>query len=130
MRRSLKNRKTPRPILPNTDSDSLLSHVLIITRLVPEYDRNSLLVGLDAITHQGKSLKFEVGEGQRVNLISLSFHEAPIAILCDQVYYEGNMLRVPATALVAVAPIAAADITELLRSGNADKLQAALHSLL
>lgn len=88
-----------------------MQHVLILKRLLPEYDEHNFLLGMSALTHTGELVRFAADQTQSINVLTLSLQKAPLVLLVDQLeYLDLNTLRIPADALMAVVPVAADEV--------------------
>ncbi len=100
-----------------------MQHALILNRLIPEQDGAGRVCAINAVTHDGRSVRFESDPQQRVNLTALEFQQPPLLLLMDQLLEPfPGMLAVPSSALVAVVPLGAEQIRTLLSEGQGDAL--------
>jgi len=100
-----------------------MQHVLILNRLIPEQDGAGRICAINAVTHDGRSVRFESAAQQRVNLTTLEFQLPPLLLLLDQLQeLQPGMLSVPSSALIAIVPLDAEEIRTLLGEGKGDAL--------
>jgi len=101
----------------------LMRHALILNRLIPESGLDGRVARISAVTHDGRSVRFESEPEQRMNVTALEFQQPPLLLLTDQLLEPfSGMLLVPPRALVAVVPMAAAEIKALLARNEGDRL--------
>lgn len=104
-----------------------MRHALILNRLIPEAGPDGRVAQISAVTHDGRSIRFGSAPEQRINVTTLEFQQPPLLVLSDQLLdpFPGMQL-VPPQALLAVVPMASADIAALLERGEAERLLAAV----
>jgi hypothetical protein len=109
----------------------LMQHALILNRLIPETGLDGRVEQISAVTHDGRSVRFESEPEQRINATTLQFQQTPLLILTDQLLEPfPGMLQVPPQALIAVVPMASADIAALLDRQEGDRLLEAVSAQL
>lgn len=100
-----------------------MQHVLILNRLIPEQDSAGRVCAINAVTHDGRAVRFESSVEQRVNLTTLEFQQPPLLLLLDQLLeMQPGMFTVPSEALLALVPLQAEQIRGLLGEGQGDAL--------
>lgn len=103
-----------------------MQHALILNRLIPEQEVDGRICAINAVTHDGRSVRFESDAQQRINLTALEFQQTPLLVLVDQLLEPfSGMLTVPSQALLAIVPIEAERIKAMLSAGQGDELLSA-----
>ncbi len=98
----------------------------LITRLgVVEYMLDGDSCRLAAETSNGQALVFWGSAGQSINLVTLAAQRLPIAVLCDNCRYDSQgVAQIEKESMVAVVPIAARALQQLLDEGRAGEFLA------
>ncbi|GGC08458.1 hypothetical protein GCM10011352_38470 [Marinobacterium zhoushanense] len=101
----------------------LMQHALILTRIVPERGLDGALTAVSAVTHDGRTVRFQAQMDQHINLTLLEHQRAPLLLLTDRLYEPfRDMITVPGDALLSIVPLPAGHIRALLDRDEGDRL--------